>query len=108
MEAPINKLVFQMSEQVYEALCVCADNEYYTFAILEPKDDEEPEQRKKLIRDLTEIEDLTQIGLLKDVSTKYRDDINKCKKEHGFYYKVMELTQEGVLMFAHAKDRKIN
>ncbi len=97
-----------MTEKVYEALTVCAENQYYTFAVIEPTLDETPKRRKDLLRDLEEVNDLVQLGLLRDISARYTGEIAKCLQERGYGYKVVELTKEGMLMFANAKDRKVN
>ena len=99
---------YSMSETVYEALSVCADAEYYTFALLEPKIDDPPERKKELEKEQQEINDLIKLDILNDVSYKFISQIKECKDEHGFGYKVVELTEAGILMFRNIKDRKVN
>jgi hypothetical protein len=106
MGAPLN--IYEMSAAVYGALCVCSDNNYYTFAVMEPKEDDEPKRRLSLLEDLEEIKDLSHLGLLKDISYRFGIEIGKCREEHGFGYRVMELTRECILMFSNTKDRKVN
>lgn len=106
METPIRN-VYQISETIYEALQVCADSEYYTFAVLEPREDDDKDRRKALKAELDEILDLVQLDLLKDISDKYKSMIKHCQQEHGFGYRVLELTQAGILMFTNVKGRKV-
>lgn len=101
-------LIYQMSETVYDALTICASNEYYTFAVLEPSETSDSDRRDRLLKDLEEIKDLVQLGLLRDISAKYNKEIAKYLQEYGSSYKVVELTKEGILMFSNAKDRVIN
>lgn len=110
MEAPITNKIYQMSERVYDALTMCASNNYHAFAVLEPKetDIEDPKRRKDLLADLEEIKKLQHLGLLKDISSRYQSEIAGYTKEHGFSYKVVELTKESILMFANSKNRVIN
>lgn len=98
---------YQVSDTIYEALSVCADSEYYTFAILEPREDDTKERKKELAKELSEVLDLVQLDLLKDISYKYKSLIKHCQEEHGFGYRVMELTQAGLLMFSKVKERKV-
>lgn len=98
---------YSMSENVYEALEICASSEYYTFACLEPREDETIERKKALENEMAEINDLVNLDLLKDISHKYKSMIRHCREEHGFGYKVLELTQAGILMFSNTKERRI-
>lgn len=100
--------IYQMSEKVYEALTVCASHEYYVFAILEPRDADTLDTRNDILKDLEEVKDLIRLGLLKDISKEYNKDIKKFQEAHGAGYKVIELTKEGIMLFANAKNRVIN
>lgn len=56
---------------------------------------------------MAEILELVQMDLLKDISYKYKSMIKHCSEEHGFGYRVMELTQTGLLMFSKIKERRV-
>jgi hypothetical protein len=103
LETPIN-----LSTTVSEALQLCADSEYYIFAVLDPKEDDTLERKADLKKELEEILALVKLELLEEITHMYDHMIQHCRRDHGFGYRVMELTDAGILMFSNAKDRKVN
>jgi hypothetical protein len=106
MAAHIN--IYEITPNIYEALQACADSEFYTFALLEPKADDSRERKRDIEKETAEVNDLINLDLLRDISYKYTTQIKDCQEEHGFGYKVLELTEAGLLMFANSEDRKVN
>jgi hypothetical protein len=100
--------IYEVSKTVAEALTACADSEGYTFAVLEPREDETPERKQQLHAEASEIDDLVQLDILKDVSYRFAEQINNCRREHGFGYTVVAMTDIGVAMFRSSKYRKDN
>jgi hypothetical protein len=106
LETPIN--IYAITQPIYEALSACADAEFYVFALLEPTHDDSKERKKEIEQETKEIEDLINLDLLKDISYRYTSQIKDCREEHGHGYKVLELTEAGILMFSNSNERKVN
>lgn len=97
-----------MSESIYEALRLCTEAEVYTFAVLGPKDDDTQERKDYLKKEMDEVMGLVKLELLRDISGNYQHMISHCQEDHGFSYKVIEMTETGILMFTDAVKRKVN
>lgn len=102
--------IHELSPTIAEALIACASEQLggYTFAVLEPREDDLPERKKQMAAEMSEIRDLMQLDLLRDVSYRFSRQIDDCKETHGFGYKVVQLTEYAVLMFMENKHRKVN
>lgn len=111
METPIGRTkidIYELSEDLYDTLIVAANGDSPTFALLEPREDEEPERRKRLNREMAEIEDLIQMDLLKDVSDNWAPQIAVCKIQYGFSYRVVTMTEMAMMMFTKGRKEPIN
>jgi len=82
MAAHIN--IYEITPNIYEALQACADSEFYTFALLEPKADDSRERKRDIEKETAEVNDLINLDLLRDISYKYTTQIKDCQEEHGF------------------------
>lgn len=91
--------IYELSESISSTLIATANGDSVVFALLEPRDDDTPDRKKRLAEELVEINDLIQLDLLKDVSKDFIDQIAHCKASHGFGYKVVAMTDTAVLMF---------
>lgn len=76
--------------------------------MLEPRYDDLPERKKQMAAEMSEISDLMQLDLLRDVSYRFANQIEECRETHGFGYKVVQLTEIAIIMFMENTNRKVN
>lgn len=102
-------LIYELTPSVAEALSACADGGLgYTFAVLEPREDDSFERKRALASESAEIQDLINLDLLEDVSPRFHHQIENCRNNHGFGYKVVQLSPIAVMLFQETKHRRIN
>lgn len=98
--------MYELSKYVYATLVAAANSDSVTFTLLEPRADETGVRYAAMMAEVVEINDLINMELLRDVSDRFTEQIEICKINHGFGYKVVTMTDAAVLMFKHRKGFK--
>lgn len=79
-----------------------------TLMFVHPSPEDELSEAKKYFGQLNELQQLIELGFLKDISGDFTEEINKFKEKNGKQFTMFLVTKNGLLMFKNAKDRRIN
>lgn len=90
----------------YDNMTRAANGDSIVFAVIEASDKDTPDARKRRETEMVEILELIELGLLKNVSEKFTEQIEVCKLQNHRGYIVVALTDIGLDMFK--EDKVIN
>jgi hypothetical protein len=76
-------------------------------ALVGPSPDDPLEKAGIMGDQCKQIKQLENYGLLEDISGKFAESIEKCKKENNRTFYVMAMTQLGMKMFGSCADRLV-
>jgi|ERR1035437_8522383 hypothetical protein len=77
------------------------------FAVIGPSPDDPIDKAGRMGEQCLQIKQLVDFGLVEDISIKFVESIEKCKKENNRTFYVMAMTQLGMKMFGSCADRLV-
>jgi hypothetical protein len=77
------------------------------FAVVGPSPDDTLEKASKMGDQCNQVKQLMDYGLVEDISARFAEGIEKCKKENNRTFYVMAMTQFGMKMFGSCTDRLV-
>lgn len=101
--------IYHLTEFQFKNLDNAANNSQTTvLAILDTHPTDSLENLRVLEKNQREMQDLVNLGLMRDISESFSDSINEhlAKGERG--YKIVILTDEGLKMFRRHEKRLVN
>lgn len=100
--------IYELNKSQFDLLSISTNGGNIVFAIIEPNEDDPPDKRKKLNDEMQQMKDLINIGLVEDVTHKFKDTIQVAKINNNRDVKVVAVTTLGVKLFRNHGNRTIN
>lgn len=101
-------MTYQLTEYQYTNLVKAANAESIVFAELEPNTVDSPERQTELYNKCKALRELIGIGLLEDVSDKFKEGIELSKINNNRTFIVVALTKDAVSLFRNMDKRLPN
>ena len=106
---------FELTDFQYNTLiAVCKERKTLSdttdicwFAVVGPSPDDPLDKAAKMGDQCRQVQQLLDYGLVEDISARFVEGIEKCKKENNRTFYVMAMTQIGMKMFGSCADRLV-
>ena len=100
--------MIELSKFQYKTLNDAANGDSRAFVVLQPSPKDSEEKRNNHLKDIEESEQLVTLGLVEDVSSRFKDSIQMAKLNSDREFKVYVISELGQKMFGECEKRLVN
>lgn len=100
--------IYELSQFQFDALYNACNGGSLAFAVLKPSEEDAQPKKAQIADQLRQIEELLELKLIEDISSKFKDTVQLAKTNHKRDIMIVAMTPMGIACFRGQTKRVVN